>query len=477
MNASGTGAPGRRGSTVVIVIWAVAIASIVVAATQVLSWRQATQGKEALARVQARWAARAGVETMIAIMEYHAENPDPDDAFSLVRDMEDHAIGETDTGEYDIRHFFDGREYAGPMDEHGKLNVNLATRTQLVNLPYMTPDTADAIVDWRDANDEVEGMGAESDYYANRGMKYRPRNADFRSIAELELVAGVWPEYLRGEDWNLNGRLDPNENDGKVSAPEDKPDDILDAGWSGYLTALSRGTHTAPSGQPKLYLRNATADEIVERLGVDQQQATALINYAKNPTAKLETLLLAPLSSLGSATTGGGSSGGSTGGATGGQSSGSRGSSGRSSGGRNSGGASSAQGSGTKPLDTPQLRAVLQEASLDDPAKPAPGRLNLNTASADVLKKALGLDPKTADAIVQRRNAKPEGLTSLVDLLDIPAVKPETIAAIAGLVDVQSSVYSISSRGRARGTGTEVDLFVVVDRSTNPVTILEVREP
>ena len=54
----------RRGSVVVVVVWAVAIAAVLVAATQVVSFRQAVVGRETLARVQARWAARAGVEQM-----------------------------------------------------------------------------------------------------------------------------------------------------------------------------------------------------------------------------------------------------------------------------------------------------------------------------------------------------------------------------------------------------------------------------
>mgnify|MGYP007004043600 CR=1 FL=1 len=46
---------------------AVAIAAVLVAATQIVTFRQAVVGRETLARVQARWAARAGVEQMIAI--------------------------------------------------------------------------------------------------------------------------------------------------------------------------------------------------------------------------------------------------------------------------------------------------------------------------------------------------------------------------------------------------------------------------
>ena len=51
----------RKGVVTIMVIWAIAIASIVVAATQILAFREATLGRECISRVQARWAARAGV--------------------------------------------------------------------------------------------------------------------------------------------------------------------------------------------------------------------------------------------------------------------------------------------------------------------------------------------------------------------------------------------------------------------------------
>jgi len=453
-----------------VVIWAVAIASIVVASTQVLAWRQAVVGREALARVQARWAARAGIEQMIAIMEYYSTHPVADDAKALARDLEEHCIGETDTGEFDIRHFRDGLAYAGPMDEHSKLNINLATRTQLLGLPFMTPDVVDAIIDWRDANDLAEAMGAESEYYANRGMKYRPRNADFRNIAELELVAGCWPQYVRGEDWNLNGRLDPNEDDGTMSPPDDKPDGFLDAGWSGYLTAYSRGSHTALSGEPKLYLRSATVTQVQERTGLDATQAGALLAWARGNNARMETLLITPIGSLAPQAGAGGGSGGDQGRRP-------RAGPSRPSGGRTSGASGGASTGTAAPLDTAQLRAVFAECTLDDPFKPAPGRVNLNTVSSEVLQRGFGLDARTADAIVARRNARSGGFTSVADLLEIGDLKPETVLQLGGQMDVVSNVYLISSRGRAVSTGTEMEIVAVVDRSTLPITFIEVREP
>lgn len=465
----------RRGSVVIVVVWAVAIAAVLVAATQVVSFRQAVLGREALARVQARWAARAGVEQMIALMEFYHEHPEPDDPMAVVRDMEAHAIGATETGAWDIRHSLDGVEWAGPLDEAAKLNINKATRAQLAALPRITPDVVDAIVDWRDADNDVQGMGAEMDYYRNRGMGYRPRNGNFKSIAELELVAGAWPSYVRGEDWNLNGRLDPNEDDASRSFPDDKPDGKLDAGWSALLTARSVQSKNAPSGQPRISLQNASVEDLIARTGVDETQAKALTEYGRQNGARVENLISIPLSQLASGGLRNNASGNKSGqgGAAGGAGTG--GSSGRSSGGRSSG-QGQGQATGPKDLTDAQLRAVLRETTTEDFSKPVPGRLNLNTVSVALLKDVLAIDPRVADAIVARRRAKPEGFTSLADLAGISGMNATSLATLTSQCDVQSSVYTVTSRGRSLSTGAEVEIEVVVDRSEIPARILSYRE-
>ena len=514
----------HRGSVVVVVVWAVAVAAVLVSATQIVTFRQAVVGRETLARVQARWAARAGMEQMVAIMEFHLQNADPDDPMAVVRDMEEHATGTTATGSWDIRHFLDGLEWAGPLDEGAKLNINVATNMQLTNIPNMTPDVVDAIIDWRDADDDVQGLGAESDYYSNRTLGYKPRNGNFRSFAELELVAGAWPLYVRGEDWNLNGRLDPNENDGNKSFPNDKPDGKLDGGWSKFLTATSVQSPMSLSGENKLPLKGADPESLTKRLGIDAEQAKALATYGNQPNAKPEALIATPLSQLasggtggtgstgGTGTTGSGSSsgtggksggaGGRTGGASSGGTSMSASASGASSGGRGSTG-SSGSGSGSSAaagggssgrsssgrssggtggtsavadLTSQQLRAVLRETTADDFAKPVPGRMNINTVPDSVLKEVLEMDPRVADAIIARRRSKPEGITSLADLSDMSGINPTVLTQLATQFDVTSSVYTVTSRGRAATTGAEVEIEAVVDKSQLPAKIISYRE-
>lgn len=131
------------------------------------------------------------------------------------------------------------------VDESSKLNLNTATVEMLQLLPGMPPTLAAAIVDWRDTNDTVTPNGAESETYQRLQPAYRCKNAPFETIDELRLVFGATVQLLRGEDANLNGVLDSNENDGDASPPIDDRNGQLDPGLQDYLTVYTRQPNTA----------------------------------------------------------------------------------------------------------------------------------------------------------------------------------------------------------------------------------------
>jgi type II secretory pathway component PulK len=452
--------PRRQGSATIVVLWSIAIAAVVVAATQFVTWRTAALGHATLGRVQARWAARAGMERIIATLAYHSEAPDPDDPMAVLRDLEFDWQGTLESGGWDIRHAEEGLELKGPLDLHSRLNINAAQKGQLLLVPDMSIDTVDAILDWRDDDDEVQGIGAERSFYEGRDLQYIPRNGPFKSIAELELVAGAWPEFVRGEDWNLNDRLDAGENDGDLSAPEDDADGTLDPGWAGYLTARSIDSPRGLSGLPRIDLRRTSTEELVEVLGVDEAQAGALIQYASNDSAPLGSLLAVDLGELVGAPSAGPASR----------------SSGRSTAGRNTGNTINTQQPAVEPLSKDQLRAIFAECTTSDfgGIDPLPGRVNLNTAGPEVLR-ILFDDPGVAESILALRQSRAEGITSIVDLLDLRRVDPSVLAGIADLLDVTGWTFSVTSRGRSN-TGQEVEIHAVLDRSNLPVRILEYRE-
>ncbi len=97
-------------------------------------------------------------------------------------------------------------------DEAGKVNLNQATDAVLRNLlgaiglaGAERDAVADAILDWRDADDHHRLSGAEKEYYLALPEPYEPRNGNFESVEELLLVKGVTPELFYGRTIALPG--------------------------------------------------------------------------------------------------------------------------------------------------------------------------------------------------------------------------------------------------------------------------------
>jgi len=441
----------RRAFATILAFGVIVLAGLMIGLLQSTAFAQAAAGREALARARAFWAARAGLESTIARLEYATENPDTSSAFQLIDDMAAVATGETAGASWRIASLDDGQEVLGPLDAHSKLNVNRLTREQLMTLePFMTDDVADSILDWVDSDEDPNPLGAELGYYQALPYPYQPRNAPMRSIAELELVAGMDARDVRGEDWNLNGLLDPNENDGDASWPPDNADGALDAEYSGILTAQSVEGTLSPSGQKRLDLTTATESELAARTKVSQEQAQAIVEYAGAATnLSMADFIRRDINQLLQQARGGGGGGGG--------------------GGRN-------RQPRIESLSTEQLGALLDEFTVGPPeiGSLVPGKLNINTCPPEVLEFLPQLTPETADAIIGERSARPQGFTSVAELLAVPGIGRQQLAAIYDLLCVSSNVYVVTSRGRDERTGIEVEMRATVDRSTLPVVLQEV---
>ncbi len=425
----------QRGSVIVIALWAIGIAAIVTSSIQVFSQRQSLLGIEVKDRIQARWAARAGIESSIAVMADHTASPVPQDALAMLKNLEYVATGEAGTATWDIRHHKDGQDWAGPMDEHSKFNINSEDNSIFILvIDDMAFGVLEAILDWIDEDDDPRTLGVERDYYLSLETSYEPRNGLLKSIAELELIAGVMPDDVRGEDWNLNFRLDPNEDDGGESLPWDEPDKYMEGGWASLLTTTSIDGGATESGEPRINLNKIDSESLQLRLGLEPGQADALIDFAGTDDADLTTLLTQTLRSI------------------------------------------SGDAEGVTNLTDDQLRVVFAETSLYDAHEAPPGRMNINTISPELLYRLLPENDRLVEELLYLRINNEGGITSPVDYFNIPGIQTSMVEFLYGLFDTQSNVYTISSLGKATGSGVEQEIIAIVDRSTLPVTILEYRE-
>ena len=163
----------------------------------------------------------------------------------------------------------------GMSDESAKLNINTlpleksrltAARQRLLVLPGMTLQIADAILDWRDPDEEVSEFGAETSYYAAQSSARLPRQGPFEDLNELLFVRGVTAEMLYGEDQNQNGLLDPEENDGDGQTPRDNRDGILQQGWAELLTTQGCESTLRSDGRPKINLNQPVLARLYDEL-------------------------------------------------------------------------------------------------------------------------------------------------------------------------------------------------------------------
>jgi len=428
-------AQSHRGSVIVIALWAIGIAAIITSSIQVFSQRQSLLGIEVKDRVQARWAARAGVESSIAVLADHTTRPVQQDAFAMLKNLDYVSTGEMGTATWDIRHYADGQDWSGPMDEHSKFNINSKDNSIFILvIDDMAIGVLEAILDWIDEDDDPRLLGVERDYYLSLDTSYEPRNGLLRSISELELIAGVMPDDVRGEDWNINFRLDPNEDDGGESLPWDQPDHWLEGGWASLLTTSSVDGGATQSGEKRINLKKIDSQSLQLRLGLEPGQADALIDFAKSDDADLGTLLTQTLRSI------------------------------------------SGDAEGVSNLTDDQLRIIFDETCMYDPHEAPPGRMNINTISPELLYRLLPDNDRLVEEILYLRVNNAGGISSPIDYLKIPGIQTSMVSFLYGLFDTKSNVYTISSIGKATGSGVQQEIIAIVDRSTLPVTILEYRE-
>ncbi|NOX57029.1 MAG: general secretion pathway protein GspK [Planctomycetes bacterium] len=281
----------RRGSVLLAVLVIVAMLSLGAYTFSEIMVTEA-EGTAMFGRaVQARLFADSAIDLVLAVLATGATDVDlyhDPEQFQhyLVRDS-DRARGrgyfavvapvETDTSAQSIRF--------GLIDESAKLNLNSLLsdsdadpdelRLRLMYLPNMTEEIADAILDWLDKDDEQRQFGAESDYYLTLDPPYEAKNGPMESLEELLLVAGVTPELLYGEDANRNGLLDPNEDDGDLSPPDDNADGILDLGWSAYLTVYSRESNLRADGSEKINLNTSDLAQLYDQIETEFGEETA----------------------------------------------------------------------------------------------------------------------------------------------------------------------------------------------------------
>jgi len=142
-----------------------------------------------------------------------------------------------------------------------------AARRALQQLPGMTSQVADALLDWIDADNQPREQGAEADYYAEQDPPYTPRNGPPESLEELLLVKGVSRELLFGVASTDRGQEAGN------AASRSGGRSAFTAGnsgfgppWSTLLTLSSGERNRSAVGTPRINVNDSNLPRLYQRL-------------------------------------------------------------------------------------------------------------------------------------------------------------------------------------------------------------------
>lgn len=469
----------RRGSILLLVLFIIPVLAL--GAYSFTHWMRAeAEGAVThLELTQARWLAHSGIERVQALLS------DPallePGAVDLVNSPEEFArVVVTSTfrnkqGAFsivapplvptsrDIRYGLENESAKIPLHRRQMLlrGDPDEQRERLMQLPNMTPEAADGILDWIDKDDEPREFGAEADYYLSLANPYSPRNAPPRTIGELLLVKGVTPWLLYGEDANLNGLLDANEDDGAKTWPPDNADGVLDRGWHPFLTVYSAASNLAPNGEPKINLNENLRDHRDTLVDLFGEEWFAFVEAFKRQEGRkrikaISELIDAKVQPRQSQK-----------------------------GGRGRTGRGARQD--REPIQSPwtsenageyldtALQYLTTETTKKNPAI-VRGRIDVTGAPREVIFSLPGLSPESADAVAAAAQDRPAGDLSAAWLLTEGHVDLEEFQKVEPYLTTQGRVFRVESVGFFIESGPMVRVQAIVDASQSPAKVRWRRE-
>jgi general secretion pathway protein K len=177
----------EKGLALIVVLWVITLLIIMASSFSLTIQRESVIISGIREKAEASAVAEAGIYYAI-IKLFNSDKEEKWEAFDSLYEM----------------------EYAGKKvriniaDESGKIAINHIQKEPLLNLFNSVgldeeegEALSDAILDWRDSNDAHRIKGAEQQQYEDAGLSYKPRNAGFSNVEELQMVLGMNPEIYR----------------------------------------------------------------------------------------------------------------------------------------------------------------------------------------------------------------------------------------------------------------------------------------
>jgi general secretion pathway protein K len=170
-----------RGIAFVLVLWVIAMLAILLGSFSLVARTENLQSRHLFDSTQARYAAEAGLN--LAVFELRKADP------------LEQWVGDGRPYQFN---FGDAQIEVRITDDSGKIDINTVDEKMLGTLFIarglaldQSEALANAVLDWRDPDDETRPNGAEIAQYKAAGLRYGPKNAPFDTVSELQQVLGM----------------------------------------------------------------------------------------------------------------------------------------------------------------------------------------------------------------------------------------------------------------------------------------------
>jgi competence ComEA-like helix-hairpin-helix protein len=455
-----------QASVLIALLWCLALLSIIVIGVLHTSRIDLMVGKNYSDRIQAHYLALAGIEKAKALLyqdgrqRSRAGKNHTGELYDSPENFRDAPLGR---GQFRVlrrgRADEGGGIIFGVSDEESRLNVNEAWPEELNKLDGMTPDVVAAILDWRDADNEVTPGGAEAEYYLSLQPPCLPRNGPFQTVRELLMVRGVSSQLLLGDDTHQNGMLDSDDESGAAPAAG-----FQDLGWAGILTVDSSVNNVNASGEDRINVQKADEGSLTSVHGITSEIARAIVSYrGKNRFQSIADLLdvTAPQTQNQSGLQG------NTRGKQGGQNQQAQPADG------SEANQSGSNPTGPKVINANLLMDIADELTVAD--QDLAGMVNINSASLEVLLCLPGLNRQLAQAIISYRQSN-GFLPNIAHLLKVPGITTDILKQVGPRVTARSETFRILAEGRVPSSGTRQRIQEIVHVGLHSLKTVSYRE-
>jgi len=176
----------QRGVALILVLWVLSILTLMASSFTLTMRRETASLSHTKENAQALAQAKSGLALAQAMLLHEDETK---------RWRVDGNIYEIETNEAVTR--------IRILSETGKIDLNSAPQNLLHHVLQFSPletqaqlELENAILDWRDEDENTRPFGAEKPEYKAAKLSYAPRNKPFRSFEELQMLKGMTAEVF-----------------------------------------------------------------------------------------------------------------------------------------------------------------------------------------------------------------------------------------------------------------------------------------